>query len=72
MHTVTSAWLYERGALHDARVREARTVGSSVEITVDDEWASLRGLSKPAGEEAPGTLVVENGTAAKGELTAAN
>lgn len=43
MQPVTAAWLCDRGDLHDARVGDVRIVGSSVEITLDDEWASLRG-----------------------------
>ena len=72
MQPVTAAWLNERGDLHDARVSGVRTVGTSVEIMLDDEWASLRGLSESEGEEAPGTLVISNFIAIDGDLGAAN
>jgi hypothetical protein len=72
MQSVTAEWLEERGVLHDARVRDIRTVGSSLEITIDDEWAGVRGISKPDGEEAPGKLVFENCVAIEGNPTDAN
>ena len=69
MQSVTSAWLHERGLLHYARVRDVRTSTSSLQIDLDDEWASLRGLGKPEGQEAPGTLVVEGYASIEGETT---
>lgn len=72
MERVTAAWLKKRGDLHDARVSNVRTVGSSVEFTLDDEWASLRGLGKPVGQEAPGTLLISNYAAMEGDLGAVN
>jgi len=66
MQSVTSDWLYERGGLHDARVLDVRTVGSTLEIAFDDEWANERGISRPEGQAAPGTLVVEGFSAADG------
>jgi hypothetical protein len=71
MQPVTSEWLHEHGALHDARVIDVRTTGSVAEIALDDEWASLRGLSLPEGQEAPGILVVEGFSATQGEPCAA-
>jgi len=69
MESVTSAWLHERGLLHDARVRDMRSSPSSIQIDLDDEWASLRGLEKPAGQESPGTLVLKGYTIIEGDMT---
>ena len=70
MQPVTAKWLDERGGFHDARVVDVRAQGSVVEIQIDDEWANERGLSRPDGQEAPGTLVIDGISAAKDELLA--
>jgi hypothetical protein len=59
MQSVTSQWLEERGALHDACVLGLRIVGPNLEIEVDDEWVNERGLSRPKSVKAPGTFIVE-------------
>jgi hypothetical protein len=37
---ITTAWLEERGLLHDARVLSAHAEGEKVHIGIDDEWAN--------------------------------
>lgn len=37
---ITTAWLVERGLLHDARVLAAKVEGAKVYISIDDEWAN--------------------------------
>ncbi len=40
MTPITTAWLEERGLLHDARVLAADVDGTKVRIGINDEWAS--------------------------------
>ena len=72
MDRVTAAWLNERGGLHDARLISVHIERSTIKVTLDDEWAAHRGLSKPQGQEAPGTLVLRNIAAVEGELRNVN
>jgi len=71
MQPVTAEWLFERGGLHDARLRGVRRNGSAIEIDVDDEWANERGLGRPEGA-APGTLVIADAIVLQGDLSAAD
>ena len=58
MQLVTPTWLFERGLLHDARVLDVRYGESTVEISLDDEWANERGCNLAVDEVAPGTLII--------------
>ena len=70
MQPITAEWLHERGGLHDARVIEVCLEGPVAKIHIDDEWANERGLSRPEGQESPGTLVLDGLSMAKDELLA--
>ena len=70
MQQVTSEWLHERGSLHDARVLDARWVGSNVEITLDDEWSNERELSLPLGASS-GALVLIDASLSDGDISSA-
>lgn len=70
MQSVTSEWLNERGDLHDARVVDVLITGSVLQIAVDDEWASLRGLDQSEAPEASGILILEGFSVTHGELIA--
>ena len=67
MDRVTAAWLNERGDLHDARVSSVHAERSTIQVALDDEWAAHRGISKPHGQEAPGTLVIRSFATVEGE-----
>ncbi len=42
MTPITTAWLEERGLLHDGKVVAADCEGDSVRISINDEWANER------------------------------
>lgn len=70
MQQVTAGWLHERGGLHDAWVIDVQFEGAVAKIQFDDEWANERGLSRPEGQESPGTLVLDGLSTARDDLLA--
>lgn len=66
MTPITTAWLNERGLLHDARVHAAHIEGPKVRISIDDEWANEHDGSEGS---AAGAIVFYDADVVEGDVT---
>ena len=67
MTPITTAWLEQRGLLHDAQVVAAHCEGASVCISIDDEWANTH---DGADGRSAGVLVFHDASIIEGDLSA--
>ncbi|WP_143738405.1 hypothetical protein [Erythrobacter colymbi] len=67
--TITSDWLADRAALHDAIVVSAHWAESTLKIEIDDEWPNLLVSEKNDHNQFGGWLVFEGAQIIHGNLS---
>ena len=56
---VDEKWLFDPGALHDAKVVKHIKTGTDVAIFIDDEWSNFEGFDEYPGAQS-GALIVSD------------